>query len=145
MVIPAGKYYTIVEFEIIGSGDAIIFAETENMKKISAIVKILEPSTPLTLQLYVYPENFNSFSITKGIAIVQLLDESNEPILAEEDIYFKLDVENPDSSINTSNDYEELQFENDQLVIKKGNLFNTYTIYTTPRSGRFYICGRANI
>ena len=37
VIISSGEYYTITEFEIIGSGDAIIFAETEGMKKISDI------------------------------------------------------------------------------------------------------------
>ena len=39
----------------------------------------------------------------------------------------KLGVENPDVSVNTSNDFEEIQFSNKELIIKKG----TYSAYTT--------------
>jgi len=59
IIIPSGEYYAITEFEIIGFGDAIIFAETEDMKKISSIVKVLEAPRPLKLQLYVFPRICN--------------------------------------------------------------------------------------
>ncbi len=110
IIVSAGKYYVITEFEIIGSGDAIIFAETEGMKKISRIVEVLESSTPLQLQLYVFPENFNSFSGTAGYAIVQLLDADGKPVIAEKNINFKLGVENPNTSVNSSHDFEEISF-----------------------------------
>ena len=54
------------------------------MEKISSIVKILQATTPLQLKLYVYPENFISFSGSKGYAIVQLLDGDGLPVLADE-------------------------------------------------------------
>ena len=117
IIIPVGEYYTITEFEIIGSGNAIIFAETKDMKKISSIVEILEASTPLKLQLYVFPENFNSFSGAKGYAIVQLLDAEGEPVIAEKDIILKLGVENPNVSVNSSHDFEEISFDKKQLII----------------------------
>ena len=108
VIVPSGKYYVITEFEIIGSGNAIIFAESDGMKKISHLVTVLEPDGPLKLQLYVYPKDFNSFSGTKGIAIVQLLDGNGDPVIAEEDIHIKLNAENPNSSINTSHSFEEM-------------------------------------
>lgn len=126
-----GEYYAITEFEIIGSGDAIIFAETDNMKKISSLVNVIEAVAPLKLQLYTFPENYNSHVVTKGYAIIQLVDGEGTPVLAEEDINFKLSVENPDVSINTSNDYEEINFDKKDLVIKKGT-YSTYTEFT-PR------------
>jgi len=131
VIVSSGEYYAITEFEIIGYGDAIIFAETEGMNKISSIVKILEASRPLKLQLYVFPEDFNSFTGSAGYAIVQLLDDKGEPIIAGEDIHFKLGVENPDSSINTSTDFEEVYFDKKQLVIEKGS-YSTFTKFT-PR------------
>jgi len=137
VVITSGEYYVITEFEIIGSGDAIIFAETEGMKKISYIVNVLEAETPLKLQLYVFPEDFNSFSGTRGVAIVQLLDNNGEPIIAQEDIHFKLGVENPDVSINTSHDFEEVYFDERQLIIEKGS-YSTFTKFTPrPNLGDF--------
>ena len=39
VVIASGEYYVLTEFEIVGSGDAIIFAKTEGMTRISSIVK----------------------------------------------------------------------------------------------------------
>jgi len=137
VIISSGEYYTITEFEIIGSGDAIIFAETEGMKKISNIVKILEAERPLKLQLNVFPENFNSFSVTAGFAIVQLVDNSGDPILADEDIHFKLSVENPGISINTSKDYDQVSFDKQELVIEKGS-YSAFTKFTPkPNLGDF--------
>ncbi len=133
LVIASGEYYVTTEFEIIGSGDAIIFAETEGMTKISSIVNILEAEGPLKLKLYAFPEEYNSYSGTKGYAIIQLVDNVGIPVLAEEDIHFKLNVENPDSSINTSHDFKEVLFDKEQLVIEKGS-YSTFTKFT-PRSG----------
>jgi len=131
VIVSSGEYYAITEFEIIGYGDAIIFAETEGMNKISSIVNVLEASRPLKLQLYVFPEDFNSFTGSSGYAIVQLLDDKGEPITAGEDIHFKLGVENPDSSKNTSVDFEEVYFDKKQLVIEKGS-YSAFTKFT-PR------------
>ncbi len=137
VTINRGEYYAISEFEIIGSGNAIIFAETEGMKRISEIVEILEAEKPLKLQLNIFPENFNSYSVTAGFAIVQLLDNSGEPILADEDIHFELKVENPNSSINTSYDYDEVSFDKQQLVIEKGS-YSAFTKFTPkPNLGDF--------
>jgi len=137
IVISGGEYYAITEFEILDYGDAIIFAETEGMKKISSIVEILQPTTPLKLKLYVYPENFISFSGSQGYAIVQLIDGDGLPVLAEEDIYFKIGVENPDVSVNTSHDFEEVIFEQKNLVIEKGS-YSTFTKFSPrPNLGEF--------
>jgi len=133
VTITSGEYYVITEFEIIGSGNAIIFAETEGMTKISSNVNILEPEGPLKLKLYAYPQNYNSYSGTQGYAIVQLLDKGGDPVLAEEDIHLKLNVENPDSSINTSHDFKEVLFDQESLVIEKGS-YSAFTKFT-PRSG----------
>jgi hypothetical protein len=131
IIIPKGEYYAVTEFEILKSGDAIVFAESENMKRISSIVKVLEAEAPLKLQLYTYPENYNSYSGTKGFAIVQLIDSAGIPVLAEEDIHFSLSVENPDVSINSSHDFEEIQFSKQSLTIDKGS-YSTFTEFT-PR------------
>jgi len=131
IVIPSGEYYAMTEFEIVGSGDAIIFAEIENMQKISSLVSVLEPDAPLKLQLYTFPETYNSYSGTQGYAIVQLLDSEGIPVLAEEDIHFSLSVENPDVSVNTSHDFEEINFAKKELLIKKGS-YSTFTEFT-PR------------
>jgi len=137
ITISSGEYYAFTEFEIIGSGDAIIFAETEGMKKVSEIVVVLEAESPLKLQLNVFPENFNSYSVTAGFAIVQLIDGSGNPVLANEDIHFRLSVENPDTSINTSYDFDEVSFNQQQLVIEKGS-YSAFTKFTPkPNLGDF--------
>ena len=137
LIISNGEYYAITQFEILDYGDAIIFAESENMKKVSSIVKVLKASTPLQLQLYVYPDNFVSFSGSEGYAIVQLLDGQGIPVFAEEDIHLKLEVENPDVSINTSHDFEEVLFDQKDLVIEKGS-YSTFTKFSPrPNLGEF--------
>lgn len=137
VMISTGEYYVISEFEVIGSGNAMIYAEAEGMKKISNIVNVLEASGPLKLQLSVFPENFNSFSSNTGFAIIQLVDDEGNPVLAEENINFKLRVENPDISINTSHDFEEVIFDKTQLTIEKGS-YSTFTKFSPrPNVGEF--------
>ncbi|MGY5147634.1 MAG: hypothetical protein ACW9W4_06525 [Candidatus Nitrosopumilus sp. bin_7KS] len=137
LIISNGEYYTITQFQILDYGDAIIFAETEGMEKISSIVKILQATTPLQLKLYVYPENFISFSGSKGYAIVQLLDGKGLPVLADEDIHFKIGVENPNVSINTSHNFDEVIFDQKELVIEKGR-YSTFTKFSPrPNLGEF--------
>ncbi|MFB5633058.1 MAG: hypothetical protein ACE5Q9_07005, partial [Nitrosopumilus sp.] len=137
IVIKEGEYFAITEFEITGSGDAIIFAETEGMKKVSQIVSVLEPEGPLEIQLTVIPDSFNSYNAAKGYAIVQLVDSKGIPVVAEEDILLKLDVDNPDVSQNTSSDFDEVLFNEDRLVIKKGE-YSTFTKFSPrPNLGDF--------
>jgi hypothetical protein len=137
IVIKEGEYFAITEFEITGSGDAIIFAETEGMKKVSQIVSVLEPEGPLEIQLTVIPDSFNSYNAAKGYAIVQLVDSLGIPVVAEEDILLKLDVDNPDVSQNTSSDFDEVLFNEDRLVIKKGE-YSTFTKFSPrPNLGDF--------
>lgn len=137
LLIKKGEYFATTEFNLVNSGDAIIFASAENMKKISEFVHIRKPTEPLQVQLFVIPERYSSFTNSAGYAIVELLDGGGEPVKAEEDIHMKLGVENPDVSVNTSHDFEEIQFSNKELIIKKG----TYSAYTTftprPNLGEF--------
>ena len=127
--IAKGEYYAVSKFDIIASGDAIIFAESEGMKKISEFIHVREAVNPLQIQLYVYPKNFNSFNSQMGYAIIQLQDGEGIPVKADGDIIVTLDVENPDSDINTSHDYEEFLFSSDKLVIKQGK-YSAYTSFT---------------
>ncbi len=137
LLIKKGEYFATTEFDLVNSGDAIIFASAENMKKVSEFVHIRKPTEPLQVQLFVIPEQYSSYSGSTGYAIVELLDGEGSPVKAEEDIHMKLGVENPDVSVNTSHDFEEIQFSNKELIIKKG----TYSAYTTftprPNLGEF--------
>jgi len=137
IIIKNGEYYAITEFEIIASGNAIIFAETEGMKKISKIVSVLEAKGPLQLQLNIFPNKFNSFSGSTGLAIVHLVDSAGDPVPAEEDIHFTLNVESPNISVNSSHSFEEILFDNNLLTIKKGE-YSTFTKFTPrPNLGEF--------
>jgi len=131
ILIAKGEYYVLTQFDVRAPGDAIIFAETEGMKKVSEFIHVREAALPLQLQLYVFPENFNSFSSQKGYAIVQLQDADGIPVKTEKDIELRLNVENPYSGINTSNDFEEFQFGSKKLTISEGEYY-TYTSFT-PR------------
>lgn len=137
VLIKKGEYFVITEFDLVNSGDAIIFASTDNMKKISETVHIRKATEPLQLQLFVIPDKYSSYSGGKGYAVIELLDGEGKPVKAEEDIKMKLGVENPDVSINTSHDFEEVQFSKKELVIKKGE-YSTYTTFTPrPNLGDF--------
>ncbi|WP_232202962.1 MULTISPECIES: Ig-like domain-containing protein [Nitrosopumilus] len=129
ITIPKGEYYTLTKFNIKESGDAIIFAETEGMKKVSQFIHVREAKTPLQLQLYVFPKNFNSFSSQTGYAIVQLQDAEGIPVKADKNINLKIGVENPDSGINTSHDFEEFLFASNELEIKEGS-YSTFSSFS---------------
>ena len=131
LLIKEGEYFATTKFELLNYGDARVFASTEGMKRVSGTIEILEPIGPQQIQLSVIPEVYNSFSSANGYAIVQLLDGNGIPVLAEEDIILKIGVENPDVSINTSHDFDEVVFDNDKLVIKKGE-YSAFTKFT-PR------------
>lgn len=137
LVIQKGDYFAVGKFFIKNSGDAIIFAETDGMKKISEVVHVRKASTPLEIKLYLAPTTFNSFSTPRGYAVVQLQDADGIPVKAEKDIPVALKVENPDAEINVSHDFEEILFDSKNLVIKQG----TYSAYTSfvprPNLGDF--------
>lgn len=127
LLIKKGEYFATTEFGLGKAGDAIIFTSAENMKKVSDFVHIRKATEPLQVQLFVVPDRFSSYSDSKGYAIVELRDGEGNPVKATEDIHMKLGVENPDVSVNTSGDFEEIQFSNKELIIKEG----TYSAYTT--------------
>ena len=127
LLIKKGDYFATTEFELGTAGDAIIFASAENMKKVSDFIHIRKATEPLQVQLILIPERFSSYSDANGYAIVELRDANGDPVKATKDIRMKLGVENPDVSVNTSGDFEEIQFGNRELVIKEG----TYSAYTT--------------
>ena len=137
LVIQKGDYFAVGKFSVKNSGDAIIFAETDGMKKISEVVHVRKASTPLEIKLYLAPTTFNSFSTPRGYAVVQLQDADGIPVNAEKDITVTLKVENPDAEINVSHDFEEILFDSKNIVIKRG----TYSAYTSfvprPNLGDF--------
>ncbi|GEM_PF-1488973 len=127
LTIPQGKYYAIGQFKVKDTGDAIIFAETQGMKKVSSKIHIRKALEPLTLKLYVYPQNYLSLTNNMGYAIVQLEDASGFPVKATRDIKIGITVDSPGATVNTSSYSNEVIFDKKEILIKEG----TYSAYTT--------------
>ncbi|PIW32770.1 MAG: hypothetical protein COW27_03085 [Nitrosopumilales archaeon CG15_BIG_FIL_POST_REV_8_21_14_020_37_12] len=137
ILIPKGEYYALTKFDVRGSGDAIIFAESEGIKKVSEFIHVRKAASPLQLQLYVFPENFNSFSSQIGYAIIQLQDADGIPVKADKNIILRIGVENPNSGINTSHDFEEFLFKSKELVIEEGR-YSTFSAFSIrPNTSSF--------
>ena len=137
VLIKKGEYFIISEFEIKGSGDPIIFAETEGMKKISEFIHIQKAVEPYKIQVYTYPSDFTSYTSPTAYLIVQIQDDDGVPIVAEKDIHVSITASNPDSEINTSIDFDEVIFGTKKLTIESGSYW-TYTSFTTrPNIGDF--------
>ena len=137
VLIKKGEYFAISEFEIKGSGDPIIFAETEGMKKISEFIHIQEAVEPYKIQVYTYPSTFTSYSNPTAYLIVQVQDDEGVPVVTEKDIHVSITTTNPDSKINTSNDFEEVLFATKELTVESGSYW-AYTSFTTrPNIGDF--------
>jgi len=131
LIIQEGSYYTVGKFNAKNSGDAIIFAEVDNMPRINEQIHVNKAETPLSIALILAPDTFNSFNPAKGYAIIQLQDKGGIPVNADKDIKVSLVVSNPDAEINTSHDFEEILFDSKNIIIKKG----TYSAVSsfTPR------------
>jgi hypothetical protein len=97
------------------------------MKKVSGKVHVREVKAPLTLKLYVYPEQYLSLTNNIGYAVVQLEDGEGVPVKATRDIPVTMAVDNPEATMNTSADKKEISFDQTRLVIKEG----TYSAYTS--------------
>jgi len=131
VLIKKGEYFAINEFNVLSSGEPIIFAETEGMKRISQFINIQEATEPYRIQVYAHPSTFTSYSNPTAYLIIQLQDGDGVPVTAEKDILVSITATNPDSSINTSGDFDEVLFSDDTLKIEKGSYW-AYTSFT-PR------------
>ena len=127
VLIKKGEYFALNEFKILESGEPIIFAETEGMKRISQFISVQEGAKPYRIEIYAFPSTFTSYSNPNAFIVVQLQDSQNIPIIAEEDIHVRLTSTNPDVNINTSTDFEEISFGSKELVIEAGS----YWAYTS--------------
>jgi len=132
VVIKQGEYFAMNEFEVLSPGEPIIFAETEEMKRISEFIKIQESPEPLKIQAYAFPSTFTSYSNPTAFLVIQLQDNNGIPILAEEDITVAITASNPDVEVNTSQkNFEEMIFSAGELVIKSGSYWAATSF--TPR------------
>ncbi len=137
VLIKKGEYFAINEFNVLSSGEPIIFAETEGMKRISQFINIQEAAEPYKIQVYTFPSTFTSYSNPTAFLIIQLQDNDSIPIVTEKDIHVSITATNPDSSINTSGDFKEVLFSDDALVIKSGSYWAATSFTLRPDLGDF--------
>ncbi len=137
VLIKKGEYFAINEFEVLTSGEPIIFAETEGMKRISQFIKIQESAEPYKIQVYTYPSTFTSYSNPTAYLIIQLQDNDDVPVMAEKDIHVTITASNPKSGINTSNDFDEVLFGTNELVIESDSYWAVTSFTPRPDLGDF--------
>ena len=137
ILIKKGEYFAINEFNILSSGDPIIFVETEGMKRISKFIKIPKAAEPYKIQVYAYPSEFTSYSNPKAYLIIQLQDNDGVPIYAKNDIHVSITTSNPTAKINTSTDFEEVIFSTNDLVIESGSYWAVASFTPRPDLGDF--------
>ena len=137
VLIKKGEYFAINEFNVLASGEPIIFAETEDMKRISQFFNIQKAAEPYKIQVYAYPSIFTSYSNPTAYLIIQLQDNDGVPVTAEKDVRVSITATNPDSSVNTSGDFAEVLFSDDTLEIEKGSYWATTSFTPRPDIGGF--------
>ena len=137
ILIKKGEYFAINEFNVLSSGEPIIFAETESLKRISQFINIQEAAEPYKIQVYAYPSIFTSYSNPTAYLIIQLQDNDGIPVTAEKSVHVSITATNPDSSINTSGDFEEVLFSDDTLVIESGSYWAATSFTPRPNIGDF--------
>ena len=137
VLIKKGEYFALNEFEILGSGEPIIFAESDGMKKISSFIQIQEAAEPYKIQIYAHPDIFTSYSNPNGYVIIQLQDNDGVPIVAEKDISVSLVASNPRADVNTSTNFDEIIFQRKDLTIEKGSYWAHTSFKPRPDLGGF--------
>jgi len=137
VLIKKGEYFALNEFKVLSSGEPIIFAETEGMKRISQFITVLESAKPYKIKVYAYPSTFTSYSNPTAYLIIQLQDNDSVPIIAENDVYVSITASNPNAGVNTSINFEEVIFSTNDLVIESGSYWAVASFTTRPDLGGF--------
>ena len=141
LVIKKGEYYAVGSITINGAGTAQLSASSQSMQSVSTSITVNQINTQNTVQLYVYPKTINAYSASSAYAIVQLHDESGNPVLATNDIPVKVQITNASgiSTINTSRESPLFQI-GEQAIIKKGSYWSYVPIEVTAgTSGTFNV------
>lgn len=127
LIIKSGHYYTIGQFEVGQTGSAKIFASASSFQSVSTTVSITSTDTP-TIQAYVYPTRINDFATSIAYVVAQLKDNSNNEVVANQDIPISVMITNATATglVNTS-PQNQIMSSNSPLIIKKGD----YEGYTT--------------
>jgi hypothetical protein len=132
LVIRKGEYYAVGSITINGAGTAQLSASSQSMQSVSTSITVNQINPQNTVQLYVYPKTINAYSASSAYAIVQLHDESGNPVLATNDIPVKVQITNSSgiSTINTSRESPLFQI-GEQALIKKGSYWSYVPIEVT--------------
>ncbi len=137
VLIKKGEYFALNEFTVLGSGEPIIFAESDGMKKISSFIQVQEAAEPYKIQIYAYPSIFTSYSNPNAYVIIQLQDNDGVPVIAEKDIRVTLTSSNPRVDVNSSTNFDEVVFQSKELIIEKGSYWAHTSFKPRPDLGGF--------
>ncbi|MGQ0605743.1 MAG: hypothetical protein ACT4OD_02150 [Candidatus Nitrosotenuis sp.] len=131
IIIKKGEYFVIKEFEVEKSGTVTIYASSDNMDTVSNVVTVNQGTTPLKIQLYVYPQTISSYATSYSYAIVQLQDADGNPVKAPEDISISVKIVDStlSESVNSSPIYEQIQASG-PLEIKKDSYWGYVKLIT---------------
>ena len=130
VIIKEGQNHVVTQFEIIGSGDADIYASSLGMKTKSVEINI-DDEEDLDIALYVFPKTINTHTASKGHIIAQL-ERGGQPVIAKENIRVDLRITNDDytTKTNLSDDLYNSIKTVGYFEIKKG-MYWGYTTFTT--------------
>ena len=130
VIIKEGQNHIVTQFEIIGSGDADIYASSLGMKPKSIEINI-DDEEDLDIVLYVFPKIINTHTASKGHIIAQL-ERGGQPVIAKENLRVDLRITNDDyaSKTNLSDDLYNSIKTVGYFEIKKG-MYWGYTTFTT--------------
>ncbi|MCZ6582765.1 MAG: hypothetical protein O6761_06315, partial [Thaumarchaeota archaeon] len=137
VLIKKGEYFALNEFKVLASGDPIIFAETEGMRKISTFIKIEQAAEPYKIQIYAFPSIFTSYSGANAYLIIQVQDNDDVPVIVDKDIHVSLTASNPSTGLNISTDFEEVLFQTKDLIIESGSYWAYTGFSTRPNLGDY--------
>jgi len=125
ILIKAGTYYGVGKFQAKEPGTAQIFASAESLQSASSTVTVIQTGSP-RIQMFVYPQQINSYQSSIGYVIAQLTDSSGNLMPANEDITIPLSIHDPGNNETNSSPILHYVTAYNPIIIKKG----TYWGYT---------------
>ncbi len=101
LVIKQGSYFATGHFETKSTGTALIYASNPSMTTVSSKITVSSATTPLKLQLYVFPNRISTqASSSAAYAMVELQDASGNPVKSQENIPITLKMIDTSQSAN---------------------------------------------
>jgi len=119
ILVKAGTYYGVGKFEAKEPGTAQIFASAESLQSASSTISVIQTGSP-RIQMFVYPQQINSYQSSIGYVIAQLTDSSGNLIPAKEDITIPLNIHDPGNNETNSSPILHYVTSYYPIVIKKG-------------------------